>query len=69
MLTPQQLTSVEEQLDLLVDVCTWFGTAPNITVQEFADALREEDELDFGDYDDMSSVYDLIPEDSPHYWC
>lgn len=50
MLTPQQIQSVEEQLDLLTDVCTWFGTSPNITVQEFADALCEEDNeraLDF----------------------
>ncbi len=43
MLSPQQIQTVEEQLDLLVDVCTWFGTAPSITVQEFADALCEED--------------------------
>jgi hypothetical protein len=69
-------TPVEEQLDIMTDLLTWFGTAVDITVQEFADEynrqereLALEEPLDFGDYDDMGSVYDAIPEDSRHYWC
>lgn len=49
-LTAAELQPIEEQLDILVDVCTWFGTARDITVQEFADALvvhdREESLLE-----------------------
>jgi hypothetical protein len=31
---------LEEQLDMLIDILTWFGTAPGITVQEFADSMN-----------------------------
>lgn len=49
-LAPQELQSVEDQLDLFVDLFTWFGTAKDITVQQYADAVREfdvEQELKF----------------------
>ena len=34
------ICSIEEQLDVLNDLCTWFGTTPDIPVQDFVDAIN-----------------------------
>lgn len=51
-----ELQLVEEQLDILIELSTWFGHAGDITVQEFADEMcrqsREEALLEPLDFED-----------------
>lgn len=37
------ILDIEEQLDIMCDLSTWFGYARSITVQEFADAINADD--------------------------
>jgi len=45
-LTAQEMCSIEEQLDVLVELCTWFGTTYDISAQEFADEYNRQERLD-----------------------